>query len=97
MDQQQDLAVLGYGALASGQHDFTYVQGHAGIELLFSVERLIAGVADEIIGHPQVTDILSYRLAEPYQRSDRSKGQSPKPAGCAAGFNAHLQCSCWLL
>ena len=60
VDQQQDFAVLGYGALASGQHDFAHVQGDARIKLLFGVERLVAGVADEIVGHPKAISVFSY-------------------------------------
>src|ERR671919_1826147 len=80
VDQQQDLAVLGYGALASGEHDFPHVQGNARIKVLLGVERLVAGMANEIISNPKAISVLRYCNVKPYQRSSQSRSESPKPA-----------------
>ena len=59
VDQQQDFAVLGYGALPPGKHDLAHVQGDARIKILLGIERLVARVADEIVGHPQAISVFS--------------------------------------
>ncbi len=58
---------MGYGALPSGEHDFPHVQGDVGIKVLFGVERLVAGVADEIIGHAKAISFVSSCRVKPRQ------------------------------
>ena len=92
MDQQQNFAVLGHGALASREHDFPHVQGDARIKLLFGVERLVAGVADEIVGHPQAIGVFRYCSLKPCQRNSQSESQKTSCLVEILGLHAKYPC-----
>src|SRR5919106_5961674 len=87
VDQQQDFAAWGYGALASGEDDFPPVQDDTRIKVLFGVERLVAGVADEIIGHPKAISIVSCCRVKPHDPKKKRSNQNPKPACSVAMVN----------
>ncbi len=77
MDQQQDLVVLGHGALASRQHEFTHVQSDARIKLVFGIEGFSAGVADEIVSHSNTVSVIGPGRMKSHQDPKKTVTQKP--------------------
>ena len=96
VDQQKDFAVLDYGALPPREHDLAHVQGDARVKILLGVERFVAGVADEIVGHPKAISIFSYRRVKPHEPSKQSRSQDAEPSRIVANVS-HGQLSLLLL